>query len=71
MISKDFKIDFIKKRIYSNPKVSKKIYKLNEPYSFLQDTFDELENTNYEVPMSAQSSTQYFPINGWTIDEEE
>ncbi len=70
MIRDDFKIDFINKRIYYNQDASGKVYTVNELYTYLQDTFDELENMNYEIPIKASSSTRYTMINGWTIDEE-
>jgi len=69
MIANDFKIDFEKKKISYIGK-NKKIYSAIEFYSFLQDTFDEPENMMYEIPIKAQSSTQYLLINGWTMDEE-
>ena len=69
MIANDFKIDFDKKKISYVGK-NKKVYSVIELYSFLQDTFDEPENMMYEIPIKAQSSTQYLLINGWTMDEE-
>lgn len=70
MIKNDFKIDFETKRISYNPKGSGAIYTVSELYSFLQDLFDEPENMKYNVPIEAKSKTEYFLINGWTIDEE-
>ena len=70
MIAKDFKIDFINKRISYNPKGSGKIYTINELYSYLQTLFARRENMRYEVPTEAKSKTECFLINGWTIDEE-
>lgn len=69
MISKDFKIDFVGKRIYHNPKGSKKIYTVNELYSFLQDRFDELDTMDDDIPIQAKSKTEYVLINGWVMDE--
>lgn len=69
MISKDFKIDFVEKRIYHNPKGSKKIYTVNELYSYLQDTFDEPETMDDDIPILAKSKTEYLLINGWIMDE--
>jgi len=69
MIANDFKIDFEKKKISYIGKDGT-IYSAIELYSFLQDTFDEPENMMYEIPIKAQSSTQYLLINGWTIDEQ-
>ncbi len=70
MISEDFKIDFINKNIYYQKDGSGKVYTVSELYSYLQDTFDELENMQYEIPIKARSSTKFNLINGWTIDEE-
>ncbi len=35
------------------------VYTVNEMYSWLQDTFDELAQLDDDVPMSAQTPTQY------------
>ncbi len=70
MIAEDFKIDFENKKISYRPKGSKRVYTVNELYSYLQDTFDEPQNMKYDIPIEAKSKTKYFLINGWTIDEE-
>lgn len=70
MIADDFKIDFENKRIYYNPKGSKTIYTVNELYSYLQPLFARRENMRYQISIMAMSKTEYFLINGWTIDEE-
>lgn len=70
MIAKDFKIDFLNKKIYYDPNGSQTVYTVNEFYSYLQDTFDEPENMRYEIPIKAKSKSEYFLVNGWTIDEE-
>jgi len=70
MISKDFKIDFVEKRIYHNPKGSKKIYTVNELYSFLQDAFDEPDNMDDDIPILAKSKTEFLLINGWVMGED-
>lgn len=69
MIGKDFKIDFVKKRISHNPKGSKKIYTVNELYSYLQDAFDEQDTMDDDIPILAKSKTEYLLINGWAMDE--
>lgn len=69
MIADDFKINFERKKISYIGK-RKKIYSANELYSFLQDIFDEPKNMKYDIPITAQSKTEYSLINGWTIDEE-
>lgn len=70
MIEKDFKVDFLNKKIYYDPQGSGTVYTVNELYSYLQDTFDEPQNMRYEIPIKAESKTKYLLINGWTIDEE-
>ena len=46
-----------------------RIFSVNELYSYLQDTFDELAQMDEDVPMSAQTPTSYTMINGWYIQE--
>ena len=41
------------------------VYSVNAMYSYLQDTFDELAQLDDDVPMSAQTPTEYTLINGW------
>ena len=67
MITKDFKIDFEKKKISYVGK-NKKVYSVIEFYSFLQDTFDEPENMQHAIPILAHSKTHFALINGWAID---
>lgn len=64
--------------IMHNPNGSKKIYTLNELYSYLQDVFDEPEFMKYEIPIEAKqgagrhptdSQKQYSLINHWNIDK--
>ena len=70
MIGDDFKIDFENKRIYHDPKGSKKKYSARELYSYLQDTFDEPENMKYDIPIKAVSPNKFKLINGWKMDKE-
>lgn len=51
MIKEDFKVDLVEKRIYHNPQGSKKIYTVEEFYTFLQDTFDELDAMDDDIPI--------------------
>lgn len=69
MIAKDVIINFDKKILSYNPKGTKRIYTLNELYSYLQDVFDEPINMKYGIPISAESRNQYALINGWSIDK--
>ena len=43
------------------------VYTVNQLYSFIQDTFDEISNMSFTVPMSAQTPTEYTLINSWFI----
>ncbi len=70
MITQDFTIDFIHKKILYNPKGSGDSYTVNELYSYVQDRFDEPQNMRYDIPIEAESKTIYHLVNGWTIDEE-
>lgn len=45
------------------------IYTVNDLYSYLQDYFDEIAMMTVQVPMSAQTPTEYTLINGWFMDQ--
>ena len=64
----DFSINYVSKRIYHSS--GSTIYSVNAMYSWLQDTFDELDQMDDTIPMSAQTPTAYTLLNGWFIDEE-
>jgi len=66
-ISVDFAIDYDMKRVYHNS--GTQVYTANALYSWLMDTFDEQGAMDDEVPMSAQTPTEYSFINGWFIDD--
>lgn len=68
-ISSAFNIDYTNKRIYDNQTYTD-IYTVNALYSYLQNTFDELEQMDDPIPMSAQTPTEYTLINGWFMDED-
>ena len=70
MITKDFKIDFINKKISYNPQGSGAIYTVNELYTYLQELFARRENMRFEIPIEAKSKSEYFLVNGWTIDRQ-
>ena len=59
--------NFIMKR---KAAASSTVYSANAVYSYVQDTFDELDHMSYNVPMSAQTPTSYTMIDGWYIQEE-
>ena len=70
----DFTIDYVNKLIRydgaeTTPHPLADLLSVNALYSFLQDTFDELNQMDNPVPMSAQTPTAYTLINGWYIDE--
>ncbi len=67
MISDDFTIDYVNKRVYHFNGTT--IYTVNELYSYLMDTFDELAQMDDTIPMSAQTPTEYTLINGWFMDD--
>jgi hypothetical protein len=67
-INNDFSIDYTNKRIYHSSGVT--TYSVNALYSWIQDEFDELNQLDDAVPMSAQTPTAYTMINGWYIDDE-
>ena len=67
-IETDFAIDDTNKRVYHNTGTT--VYSANALYSWLMDTFDELNQMDDPVPMSAQTPTSYTMVNEWFIDDE-
>jgi len=68
----NFAIDYVTKRIYHNPadpSASDDVYSVNQLYSWLQDVFDDLDQMDDYVPMTAQTPTAYTLVNGWFIDD--
>ena len=65
-IGDDFSIDYNYKRIHHTSGTT--VYTVNALYSWLQDTFDELVQMDDEVPMTAQTPTEYTMVNGWWLD---
>ena len=72
-IQDDFTVDFVDRKItYSTAFVDDRppnIYTMNELYSFLQDLFDEPDQMDDPIPMSAQTPTQYTILYPWFIDD--
>jgi len=62
----DFSIDYANKIIRHT--TGTVIYSTQTMYSELQDLFDALGQMDDQVPMSAQTPTQFTMINGWFID---
>lgn len=69
-IAADVAIDYVNKIIGRDPSPTASLYTVNELYSYLMDTFDELTQMDDQVPMSAQTPTSYTMINGWYIRED-
>lgn len=70
-VGADFTIDYVNKRIRrADSPGSTDVYIVNDLYSYLQNTFDELDQMDDDVPMSAQTPTEYTLINGWILLEE-
>jgi len=67
-IGDDWTIDYNAKTIEHTSGTT--VYTVNEMYSWLQDVFDELSALDDDVPMSAQTPTQYTLINGWAFDSD-
>jgi hypothetical protein len=68
-IGNDYVFDYENKRLYHKPSGTA-IFTANTLYSWAQDTFDELVQMDDDVPMSAQTPTEYSLINGWFMDYE-
>jgi len=64
----DFSIDYANKII--RHLTGTDIYSAQTMYSELQDLFDALNQMDDQVPMSAQTPTQFTMINGWFIDSD-
>ena len=67
-IADDFTIDYVNKRLYHSSGTT--VYSANALYTYIMNTFDELEQMDDTVPMSAQTPTDYTLINGWFVDDE-
>ena len=73
-IQDDFTIDYVDRKItYTTAFVDDRppfIYTVNELYSYLQDVFDEPQQMDDPIPMSAQTPTQYTLLYPWFMDNE-
>lgn len=65
-IADDFTVDYVAKTVTHTSGTT--TYSVNALYSWLMDLFDESAQMDDEIPMSAQTSSEYTLINGWTID---
>ena len=66
MISSDFTINTTTKKISHTS--GSTVYTVNAFYSWLMDVFAQLDHMAYDVPMSAQTPTNYSLINSWTMN---
>jgi len=67
-IASDFSIDYVNKRIYHSANTN--LYTVNELYSWLMSTFDDLTQMDDTVPITAQTPTEYTLTNGWFMDDD-
>lgn len=72
-IGDDILIDYINKRIYANaafvPGTNTK-YNSRALYTHIMDTFDELNQMDDQVPMSAQTPNAFTLINQWFMSQQ-
>ncbi len=66
-IGDDWTIDYNEKTIKHTSGTT--IYTVRNLYTELQDTFDELVQMDDDVPMTAQTPTEFTLVNGWFIDD--
>jgi len=69
-IADDINVNYVNKIIGRDAAPSADLYTVNQLYSFLMLTFDDLAQMDDQVPMSAQTPTSYTMINGWYIRED-
>ena len=67
-IQDDFTIDYVNKRLTHTS--GSTVYSSNALYTYIMNTFDELEQMDDTVPMSAQTPTDYTLINSWFVDDD-
>jgi len=67
-IGDDWSIDYVNRRITYVGSGTR--YTANELYSWLMDVFDEPEQMDDPIPMTAQTPTDYTLVNGWFINYE-
>lgn len=70
----DWAFDYINKRMYYDgvetyPFALTDMLLTNALYSYVMDTFDEQGQMDDDMPMSAQTPTDYTLLNGWFVDE--
>lgn len=68
-IADDFAIDYANKRVYHTGS-STTIYGVNSLYTYLMDTFDELNQLDDTIPMTAQTPTEYTFTNAWFLNDD-
>lgn len=66
-IADDWTLDYTGKTITHSSGTT--VYTVNALYSWLMDVFDDASQMDDDVPISAQTPTEYSLINGWSIPE--
>ncbi len=66
----DVAIDYVNKIIGRDATPAATLYTVNQLYSHLMLTFDDLAQMDDQIPMSAQTPTSYTMTNGWYIRED-
>jgi hypothetical protein len=67
-IGDDFTINYSRKTVRHTSGTD--VYSVNALYSWLMDTFDEQGQMDDDVPISAQTPTEYRWINSWFMDDD-
>ena len=66
-ISTEIDFDYVNKIVHRHAAATTAIHTVNEAYTHIQDTFDELTEMDDKVPLSAATPTSYKLDNGWLI----
>ena len=66
-ITNDFTLDYAAKTITHTSGTT--IYSVNDLYSWLMDLFDDPDQMDDDVPISAQTPVEYSFINGWSMPD--
>jgi hypothetical protein len=69
-IGTEVDFDYVNRRIHRHASATAAIHSVNELYTLVQDTFDELTEMDDKVPLSAATPTSYKLDNGWYLEEE-
>lgn len=69
MIKNNFTIDYNNKIISYRSGMHGTIIETNVFYTYLQNLFASEQNIKYPIPIIAMTKTDFYLINGWTIDD--